>query len=194
MKTEAFWNQLLEHGSEHLALQQGNIIEADGLAVGVVNGTAYRVRYQVLCDTGWNVYKVRVEDLLNNKEIYLLKNENKAWTDENDQPFEELSGCSDVDIMVTPFTNTLPIRRLNLILHESREISVMYVRIPDLNVSNLKQRYTYLADGRDGRIYKYENLNSGFTSDLTVDADGLAIDYPGIFKMVWKKDESDTTV
>ena len=100
---------------------------------------------------------------------------------------ETLKGCSDVDIMITPFTNTLPIRRLNLALHESREISVVYFSLPDLTVSRLDQRYTFLLQEKDHSVYKYESLNSGFTRDIKVDADGLVIDYPGIFKLVSKQ-------
>jgi hypothetical protein len=189
MKTEVFWNQVLEHGSEHLVLQEENIIEANGLAVGVVNDAVCRIKYHVICDTDWNVTMVKVEDLLNKKEILLTKTKDNKWLDEGNRIREDLHSCSDVDIMVTPFTNTLPIRRLNLDLHGAREIAVMYVRIPNLNVAKLHQRYTYVSDDQIGKVFKYDNLTSGFTSELRIDADGLVTDYPNIFKMVWKKRE-----
>jgi hypothetical protein len=190
MKAEVFWNQLLEHGSEHLILRQGNTVEANGLAVGVINDAAYRVKYQIVCDADWNVHKVRVEDLLHKNEILLSKTKDNKWLDQDNQVREDLTGCTDVDIMVTPFTNTLPIRRLKLTLHKAGETSVMYVRIPDLNVIKLNQRYTYISNDQGNGIFKYENLSSGFTSELRIDTDGLVIDYPNIFKMAWKKRES----
>jgi len=187
MKIEVLWSQLLEQGLEHLILEQNDDDnEANGLAIGSIKGVTYRINYQITCDAGWNVQNVRVEDLLNEKEIVLVKSGNNDWVDESNKTLKALNHCTDVDIMVTPFTNTLPIRRMNLALHESREISVIYVSIPDLSVSRLSQRYTYLSQEKDSDLYKYENLNSGFTSEITVDSNGLVTDYPDIFKMVWK--------
>jgi len=44
----------------------------------------------------------------------------------------ELEGCMDVDISVTPFTNTLPIQKLGLAPTESPEVSVAYVEGTEL--------------------------------------------------------------
>jgi hypothetical protein len=47
-----FWNQLFEQGLEHLTLEQRDHIEANGLAKGTIDGIAYRIKYQVICDAG----------------------------------------------------------------------------------------------------------------------------------------------
>jgi hypothetical protein len=187
MKTEVIWEQLVGKGLEHLILRQDKKIEADSLAVGMIEGSVYRIKYQIICDIDWRVERVRVEDLINDKALVFIKRDEGVWTDERDNPVEALNSCTDVDIMITPFTNTLPIRRLNLGLHESKEIAVVYFRVPDLTGSKLDQRYTFLSQEKDHRVYKYESLGSGFTSEIKVDADGLVIDYPGIFKLVWKE-------
>ncbi len=187
MKTELIWEQLVEKGLEHLVLEQDKAIVADSLALGVIDGTAYRITYQILCDLSWRVERVRVEDLLGDKARVIIQNDEGIWSNENDHPIEALKGCTEVDIRITPFTNTLPIRRLKMALHESREISVVYFSLPDLTVSRLDQKYTFLSQGKDHSVYKYESLNSGFTRDIKVDADGLVIDYPGIFKLVSKQ-------
>ena len=187
VRTEVLWEQIVEKGLEHLILKQADHIEADSLALGMIEGTAYRIKYRIICDLDWRVGRVRVEDLLNNKTLVFNRREAGVWADEGDQPIDDLKGCADVDIMITPFTNTLPIRRLNLALHESKEISVVYFSLPVLTVSKLVQRYTFLSQEKDHRVYRYESLGSGFTSEIKVDSDGLVIDYPGIFKMVWKE-------
>ncbi len=189
MKIEVLWDQLLEHGLEHLILEQDVDIEVNSLAIGTIDGAAYRIKYQIVCDAGWKVKRVRVENLLNKQEIVLIKNENNKWADETNKIIKGLDDCTDVDIMITPFTNTLPIQRMKLDLNESKEIPVIYISIPDLSVSGLKQRYTYVSREKDDGIYKYENLNSGFTSVIKVDGDGLVTDYPDIFKLVWKKSD-----
>ena len=187
MHTEVIWEQIVGKGLEHLILRQEQKIEAESLALGMIEGAAYRIKYQIICDTDWKVERVKVKESLNNKALVFIQKEDGIWTDEQDLPIEALNGCIDVDIMITPFTNTLPIKRLKLAVGESREISVLYFRIPNLTVSKLDQRYTFLAQEKDHGVYKYESLGSGFTSDIKVDADGLVTDYPGIFKMAWKR-------
>ncbi len=186
MKTELIWEQLVEKGLEHLVLEQDKDIRVDSLALGMIEGAAYRIKYQIICDLEWRVERVGVQDLLNNKALDFIQKAKGAWTDEKDHPMAALNGCEDVDIMITPFTNTLPIRRLKLGLGESREIAVVYFGLPDLTVSRLDQRYTFLSQEEDHRVYKYESLVSGFTSNITVDPEGFVIDYPGIFKLVRK--------
>jgi hypothetical protein len=102
----------------------------------------------------------------------------------------ELEGCVDVDISATPFTNTLPIRRLGLEPGESAELRVAYVDVPELAVGPARQRYEYLEERAGGGLYRFEAppieaLPSGFTAQIPVDVDGLVIDYPGLFRRAW---------
>jgi len=186
MRTEILWEQLIDKGLEHLIIQRGTQIEAEGLIVGMLKDAAYRIQYRIGCDAKWNTLSVSVRDLLNHKEFKLTRRADE-WLDEQNRAIETLRGCSDVDIQVTPFTNTLPVKRLNLKQNESKEIAVVYVSVPELNISKFEQRYTCLSKDKDGGVYKYESLNSGFTAELKVDADGLVVDYPGIFKLSWKQ-------
>lgn len=87
----------------------------------------------------------------------------------------------DIDVSATPFTNTLPIRRLGLAPGEAREILVAYVAVPALVPEPVWQRYTCLEAGRR---YRYEGLFRSYVGELSVDADGLALDYPGTFRRV----------
>ena len=95
-----------------------------------------------------------------------------------------LDGCEYVDISDTPFTNTLPIRRLGLASGESAVISVAYFDGAELQPWPELQRYTCLQQDSDGGLYRFESLDGGFTADLPVDADGLVFDYPGLFRRV----------
>ncbi|MGE5071854.1 MAG: putative glycolipid-binding domain-containing protein [Anaerolineae bacterium] len=187
MKLEVLWRQLVGAGAEHLVLNLDGDIRADSLAVGEVESTAYRIHYMIECDAGWNVQRVQMEDLLNRKYGVLKRDENNLWTDEAGNKIRELDGCSQVDIMITPFTNTLPIRRLNLQVGESRPVAVAYISLPGLKLSRMEQRYTCLSKDENGTVYRYESLKSGFTADLKVDTDGLVVDYPNIFEMDAKR-------
>ena len=93
-------------------------------------------------------------------------------------PMPEYTGAIDVDLAMTPFTNTLPIRRLGLAVGAAADIIVVYVTFPDLAVSAGPQRYTRLAE----RTYRFESLGGGFVRDIEVDEHGLVVTYPGLFR------------
>ncbi len=186
-KLEVLWRQVVEAGSEHLVLSMHDGIHADSLSVGEIENTTYRIHYQLHCDAGWNVQRLRIEDLLLNHVVTLVRGKDNRWSDDGNHLLEALDGCVDVDIMITPFTNTLPIQRLKLKTGQSREIAVVYIGLPGLIVSRFEQRYTCLVRNSEGSIYKFESLKSGFTAELKVDVDGLVVDYPDIFRMEEKR-------
>jgi hypothetical protein len=108
-----------------------------------------------------------------------------SWRHRGFEQVPDLTGCIDIDIAVTPFTNTLPIRRLQLLEEgQSAEIAVAWIHIPELTIENARQRYTLLERTGTGARYRFEGLSSGFQADLDVDADGLVIDYPGLWERV----------
>lgn len=188
MSRSVMWVPWTGVGLEHLALTWGEEgIRADGVVIGVEGGAPFRVRYEVCCEAGWRVREVKVASLVSNVAyVSLLADGEGRWTMPNGEPIAALDGCVDVDISVTPFTNTLPIRRLNLKPSESEEIKVVYVTVPEMGVENVRQRYTCLERGPNGGLYRYKDggLFKGFVADLPVDADGLVLDYPEIFRRV----------
>ena len=90
-----------------------------------------------------------------------------------------LDGLIDVDLGWTPSTNTLSLRRLGLAVGEAQDVTAPWVRLPDLDVQPLKQRYTRLAELR----YRYES-STGFTAELEVDELGLVTRYEGGWERV----------
>jgi hypothetical protein len=46
------------------------------------------------------------------------------------------------------------------------------------------QRYTCLEKSDRGGLYRFLSLDGEFTADLPVDAGGLVLDYPGLFRRV----------
>ncbi len=187
MLRKRIWSNQADTGLEHFYLQRGDDeITADGIVIGVEENVAFRIRYKISCDLRWHVRKVVVKSLDENEQaISFVSDGFGNWTNESGTPMSELQGCFDVDITATPFTNTLPIRRLNLISGEFAEIKVVYFTIPEMRVSVEPQRYTCLETNSAGGKYKFESLNDGFTAVITVDADGLVEDYPQLFKRVW---------
>ena len=87
-----------------------------------------------------------------------------------------LDGCVDVDLEASACTNTFPIHRLGSAAGEPHEAPAVYVRVSELVVERLEQRYTYRADG----TYDYEAPVFDFTCRLQYDEFGLVVEYPGI--------------
>ena len=87
----------------------------------------------------------------------------------------------DIDISITPFTNTLPIRRLNLQRGQSEEIRAVYIRLPSLAITTDRQQL-YVSLGR--KTVSIRIGRSDFTRGIEVDGHGLVVTYPGLFRRV----------
>ncbi len=188
MRREVMWSAWDDPGLEHLRLwMHDESIVADGMVIGVSEGRPFRIIYKVRCDVGWRVRAVRVWLPGDEQpQVDLLSNGEGNWTTPDGQAVSQLDGCVDVDLSVTPFTNTFPIRRLGLVPTEYAEISVAYIQGTRLQAWPEPQRYTCLKKDNQGGLYSFLNLDSGFTADLPVDVDGLVLDYPGLFQRVFQ--------
>jgi hypothetical protein len=110
------------------------------------------------------------------RDLTLVADRSGSWKREG-EPAPELEGCTDVDIVSTPFTNTLPIRRLGLGVGESADIRAAWVDVPSLELAVSSQRYTRLEPKEGVDRYRFVALDSGVAYILTVDDDGIVIDY-----------------
>jgi hypothetical protein len=187
VEREVMWAPWEGPGLEHLRLLTTKVeVVANGLVIGLEAGLPFRIGYEILCDSRWRVREIRAAAPDSGRPVLeLLADGEGRWKGGGGEPVAELDGCIDVDISATPFTNTLPIRRLGLEPGESEELAVAYVRVPELLVGPERQRYGCLEAQADGGLYRFEALPSGFTAKLPVDAEGLVIDYPGLFRRAW---------
>ena len=190
MERQVMWSLWEGAGLEHLRLfeEQENIV-ADGMILGVQEQVPFRVRYEIRCDLQWRVRPIQLGLLDGSSRwLHFLADGAGNWsTEESGKELPLLKGCVDVDISATPFTNTLPIRRLALQPGSSAILSMVYFRIPEMRVEAVQQRYTCLEATAAGGRYRYESLVDGassFTAELPVDQDGLVLDYPGLFRRV----------
>jgi|SRR5947209_6171838 len=189
MERQVMWTPWTGPGLEHLRLlQQQEDIVADGLILGVKEQTLFRLRYEIRCDLQWRVRAIQLSPLDDATHLlHFLTDGAGNWTTESGKAIPLLKGCLDVDISATPFTNTLPIRRLALQPGSSAILSMAYFTIPQLHVEVTQQRYTCLELSSSGGRYRFESLVDGisrFTAELPVDQDGLVLDYPELFRRV----------
>jgi len=179
---DVLWRALNWVGLEHVSVQAdgGGGIVADGMLIADVDGSAVRLSYMVRCDAAWHVRAVEVEVLPEGPTLQIASDGVGHWRDLSGRTLPALSGAIDVDISLTPFTNTLPIRRLGLEAGDSALIRVAYVDAPSLDLRASDQRYSCIENGPEGGRYLYES--GSFRAELTVDRDGLVIDYAGLWE------------
>jgi uncharacterized protein len=186
VKREVIWSAWEEPGLGHLRLAVRNSgIVADGVVLGMEEGRPFRLSYEVRCDPYWRVRAARVGVPGEPAKVELLSDGEGNWAGPDGRAVAYLEGCEYVDISETPFTNTLPVRRLGLAPGESAEITVAYFDGAELQPWPEPQRYTCLEKSSGGAFFRFLSLDGGFTADLHVDADGLVLDYPGLFRRAW---------
>ncbi|HEU5425520.1 MAG TPA: putative glycolipid-binding domain-containing protein [Actinocrinis sp.] len=105
-----------------------------------------------------------------------LRREGETWY-VNGEPRADLAGALDCDLACSPVTNTMPIIRHGLQRGTGTQRFLMaFVQVPTLSVVASQQSYTHLSLNEDAARVRY--ASGTFVSDLTVDRDGLVIDYP----------------
>ncbi|MGC1397769.1 putative glycolipid-binding domain-containing protein [Candidatus Binatus sp.] len=176
----ARWQDWDARGIEHLVLREGpREIVAESVVVGSANDSFFAIRYRIRCDKSWRVRSAELAMVGESRKIEIAGDGKGNWTDAMGKPMPKLAGAIDIDLSATPFTNTLPIRRLKLRTGQSAEIVPVYILAPALTLATDPQRYTCLEPRKR---YRYESLDSDFTRDIEVDSHALVVTYPGLFK------------
>lgn len=174
------WRPLEGEGLEHLTVRAINGgIRVESAVIGEREPSIpYGVHYRVDLDTAWHVRSFLVE-VTTGQRIAMTSDGQGHWRSEDGTPLPAFDGCIDIDLAGSPFTNTLPIRRLNLAKGEkSPLLTMVYVPFDTFQPFADGQFYTCLA--ADAR-YLFEEEDGTFTAELPVDADGFVTDYPTLF-------------
>ncbi|HWA41996.1 MAG TPA: putative glycolipid-binding domain-containing protein [Hypericibacter adhaerens] len=182
-----FWASLQGPGMEQLRIRLDPVENvAHSLVMGIEDGLPYRLHYKIKWGSDWRIRKLALEShTTDGMRERIFKSDGRGhWRDDQGEPQPELDGCIDVDIAVTPFTNSFPVRRLELAPGQSQEIRVLYVSVPGLAVKPVTQRYTCREQANGRHKVTYEGYPAGFSADLELDRDGLVIDYPDLFRRV----------
>ena len=148
-----------------------------GTVLGADAGIPLRTEYRVITDGAGLTTAAHVRDLrgFEQRALTLERNAKGVWS-VNGEPDRKLKGCTDIDLGLTPSTNTLPIRRLRLGVGASQTIQAAWVRFPELTVERSAQTYTRL----DELTYRYESRS--YSAELVVDDDGLVASYAEVWR------------
>ena len=163
-------------GSTHEKLTMG--WESGGwTADGVITGLD--IQYAIRTDDHFKVRQFLLFRDLADADLWLASDGGGRWGEVNGSHRADLDGCIDLDMMCTPFTSTLPIRRLSLHVGDTAEIIVALVDPVTLEVVPQRQRYA-----RTSEFGWHFETYDGATTKFDVDEHGLIVDCPGYFQRV----------
>lgn len=179
MERTIIWKGILYNSLEYLKwIEKRDGFEANSKIIGSYQNDTYAVDYRLLISSEWEVWRFGIE--------YEVNDVRKKITGEKAGAEWKLNGFVDprysnfffIDISLTPFTNTLPIRNLRLDVGQEQEIDVIYINILENDVLPVKQRYRKEKDG----LFRFQTVPNDFEATISVDELGLVIFYPLLFE------------
>ena len=176
------WRRIDIIGLELLALR----IEADGVraesSVICAWSGGFRVDHVWELTPDWRTRSLIVaRHDANGRRTLRLERDGGGWrVDGTRRP--DLDGADDPDLSVTPFCNTLVMRRVPATEGASVTVDTAYVDGDDLSVTRSRQRY----DRKGPRLFRYidQGVAAGFEADLRVDEEGIVQHYEQLFERV----------
>jgi hypothetical protein len=166
----------------------GARIKAHGriIAAATQDRPAFSASYDLVTDDSGATKRLSINVSLPDRErqLSIARDEENMWlvTGHQGESRSGYDGALDVDMVLSPFFNTLPIRRLGLHQRaESVTLPVVYVYLPELTVSAATTSYSSVGpDGRDG----IELHSPVAETTLVADSDGFILNYPGLAERI----------
>jgi hypothetical protein len=160
----------------------GMTLRATGRAVGQLP-EPYWLTYTLQTDDRAATTRLEITAATADAQYQLdLRRDDGAWS-VNGQPRDDLADALDCDLACSPVTNTMPIIRHGLHRGPGAHRYVMaFVQVPTLRVVASQQSYTHLDVASDAARVRY--ASGTFVSDLTVDLEGLVVDYPTLARRI----------
>lgn len=166
----------------------GNRIKANGRIVAAATDAqpAFGAYYDLQTDETGATKRFGLTVTLAERErqLSIARDEENMWlvTDHSGESRAAFDGALDVDLVFSPFFNTLPIRRHGL--HERSDsiiVPVIYLGLPEMSITSAVVTYSNTSSASIGEV-KVKSPVSDTT--LLVDADGFIVDYPGLAERI----------
>jgi hypothetical protein len=152
-----------------------------GVTTAVEEHAAWSVSYRIDLDDRWRTRRAEVVTATADAErrVAIHRSDDDRWT-VNGVPQPALDGCVDVDLESSSVTNTLPVHRLPFARGAPVSVPAAFVWANDLRVQREEQTYTLTGATAEDISFHYESPTFDFRCELTFDAAGLILHYPGL--------------
>jgi hypothetical protein len=158
----------------------GRRIRAYGRIVAGASDThpAFSASYDLVTNEAGSTNRLSLTTTMAERErqLSIARDQEGMWMVQNHHGATRsaFEGALDVDVVFSPFFNTLPLRRVGLYQQEgSATLPVVYVTLPELTVS--PATISYHNDGAGIRV-----ISPVADTTLTVDDEGFLLEYPGL--------------
>lgn len=180
MKT-LIWKGIFYQSLEYFNLQSDDKnYTVKSKIIGCHEDNIYTLNYRILIDEDWIVQDFLIESEVNTIKITSSGRRNHGQWEINGVINPEFDHFNFIDISLTPFTNTLPINNLKLSERDSQKIDVLYIDVLKHEIRPVQQQYTRTAVNK----YLYENIETDFKAEISVDESGLVTSYPELFEKI----------
>jgi len=136
--------------------------------------------YALRLSPTWQLRQLLLFRDLDEPDLWLATDGHGRWGEMNGAHRTDLDGCSDIAIVGSPFSLTMPVRRLPLHVGDSAEVHTAEIDTEMLVVLPVHERYTRLTEVR----WRKETVTSAAAIEWEVDEHGLALELDGVFRRV----------
>ncbi|UFU00140.1 putative glycolipid-binding domain-containing protein [Radiobacillus kanasensis] len=184
MDVKVVWNNKELYGCEYLKLGRTTetlFVQSTVIYVGEGRTNAYNLNYNVELDEHWLTKKFSI----NVDNIYSLElhtDGEGSWFNSDGELIDSLNGAIDIDISATPFSNSLPINRIDWSINQIEHFHMVYISVPSLETKKVPQSYHYIRKEGELRYFKYRCYD--YETTICVDSNGLVVDYPKTFSRI----------
>jgi uncharacterized protein len=162
----------------------GNRIKAYGRIAAAATDAhpAFSASYDLVTDDNGatNRLSLTVSLAERDRQLSISRDEENMWliTDHQGQSRDDYHGALDVDVVLSPFFNALPIRRVGLYRRaDSLTLPLVYVNLPELTVGPATASYSSSGPDSGDGIKLHSPVAE---TTVVVDGDGFILDYPGL--------------
>jgi hypothetical protein len=146
------------------------------------------VSYVVRLSATWQIRQVLLFRDLDEPDLWLGADGTGRWGEMNGAHRPDLAGCTDIDLPCTPFTQTLPIRRLQLDIGGHADVTAASIDVGSLGIVPVTRRYRRVGARRyecfeiERRLAEMDAVPETVPTRFDVDEYGLVHDLPDAFR------------
>lgn len=136
------------------------------------------VTYVLRVSATWQVRQFLLFRDLDEPDLWLGADGTGRWGEMNGAHRHDLAGCTDIDLAITPFTSSVPIRRLALAVGDSAVVTSALIDVDTLGAVPVETRFERLTSRR----FRRTDVATDTSTEFDVDEYGLIHDEPDAFR------------
>lgn len=162
---------------------------AVGRMVRTTDDGVFTASYRLVVGSSGGVERLVVDAAGEDRErqLTITRNDEGVWLADDGSGAARIDAgeALDLDLAYSPVFNALPIRRLGLHREKAEHtVPMVFVALPEATVEVTEQTYRTVRTGAGGEPAVVGFAAGEFAAEITVDDDGMVLDYPGIARRV----------